>query len=89
MRCPGRHRSDDWLVGDIRNAAGCSMVVRLQESVKGAAGSWTDAATGKQGDLLDMIRKSCGLVGFKDVADEAHSFLSLLRPNPYAKARSR
>ena len=29
-----------------------------------------------------MIRESCGLVDFKDVADEARSFLSLPRPVP-------
>ena len=35
---------------------------------KGAAGKWTDAATGEHGDLLDVIRESCGLVDFRDVA---------------------
>ena len=28
---------------------------------KGPAGKWTDAATGEHGDLLDVIRESCGL----------------------------
>ncbi len=32
--------------------------------------------------LLDVIRESCGLVDFKDVADEARSFLSLPHPEP-------
>jgi len=58
------------------------MFVRLKESVKGPAGKWTDAATGEHGDLLDVIRESCGLVDFKDVADEARSFLSLPHPEP-------
>ena len=49
---------------------------------KGAAGKWTDAATGEHGDLLDIIRESCGLVDFKDVADEARRFLSLPHPEP-------
>ena len=49
---------------------------------KGAAGKWTDAATGEHGDLLDVIRESCGLVDFRDVADEARRFLSLPRPEP-------
>jgi len=55
------------------------MFVRLKgpESGKGAAGKWADAATGEHGDLLDVIRESCRLVDFKDVADEARGFLSL------------
>ena len=44
-------------------------------------GQWTDAATGEHGDLLDVIRESCGLVDFGDVADEARRFLSLPRPS--------
>ncbi|HVZ06594.1 DUF7146 domain-containing protein [Rhodopila sp.] len=78
----GRREGRYWLVGDVRNTPGRSMFVRLQESVKGPAGKWTDAATGEHGDLLDVIRESCGLVDFKDVADEARSFLSLPHPEP-------
>ena len=40
----------------------------------------TDAATGEHGDLLDVIRESCGLVDFRDVAGEARRFLRLPRP---------
>src|SRR5260370_17677618 len=60
------------------------MFVRLKgpESGKGAAGKWTDAATGDHGDLLDLIRESCGLVDFHDVADEARRFLAMPRPEP-------
>jgi Toprim domain len=78
----GRREGGYWLVGDVRNTPGRSMFVRLKESVKGPAGKWTDAATGEHGDLLDVIRESCGLIDFKDVADEAHSFLSLPHPEP-------
>ena len=78
----GRREGGYWLVGDARNTPGRSMFVRLKESVKGPAGKWTDAATGEHGDLLDVIRESCGLVDFKDVADEARSFLSLPHPEP-------
>jgi Toprim domain-containing protein len=78
----GRREGRYWLVGDVRNTPGRSMFVRLQESVKGPAGKWTDAATCEHGDLLDVIRESCGLVDFKDVADEARSFLSLPHPEP-------
>ena len=73
-----------WIVGDVRNTRGRSMFVRLTgpESGKGAAGKWTDAATGEHGDLLDVIRESCGLTEFRDVADEARRFLSLPHPEP-------
>ena len=39
-------------------------------------------ATADHGDLLDVIRGSCGLVDFHDVMDEARRFLSLPRPEP-------
>jgi hypothetical protein len=79
---PAGHREGRyWLVGDVRNTPGRSMFVRLTgpESGKGAAGKWTDAASAEHGDLLDVIRESCGLTDFKDVADEARAFLSLPR----------
>ncbi|MGD9922633.1 MAG: toprim domain-containing protein [Pseudorhodoplanes sp.] len=37
----------------------------------------TDAATGEHGDLLDVIRESCGLADFHGVVEEARRFLSL------------
>lgn len=78
----GRRQGNYWLVGDVRNAPGRSMFVRLADSAKRHAGKWTDAATGEHGDLLDVIRESYGLVGFKDVADEARTFLSMPPPEP-------
>ncbi|MDA8232176.1 MAG: toprim domain-containing protein [Magnetospirillum sp.] len=77
----GRREGRYWLVGDVRNTPGRSMFVRLKgpESGRGAAGKWTDAATGEHGDLLDIIRESCGLLEFRDVADEARRFLSMPR----------
>jgi hypothetical protein len=71
-------------VGDVRNAPGRSMFVRLSgpDSGPGAAGHWNDAASAEHGDLLDVIRESCGLVDFRDVADEARRFLSLPRAEP-------
>ena len=79
-----------WVVGNAQNNPGRSMFVRLTgpEAGKGAAGKFTDAATGEHGDLLDIIRESCGLVDFKDVAEEARSFLSLPRPEPDPVPRS-
>ena len=47
----------------------------------------TDAATGEHGDLLDVIRESCGLVDFRDVTDEARRFLSLPRSEPESDYR--
>ena len=65
------------------------MFVRLTgpESGKGAAGKWSDMATGEHGDLLDVIREALGLADFKDVAEEARRFLALPHPEP-AKTRA-
>lgn len=73
----GRRQGNYWTVGDVRNAPGRSMFVRLQPSPKGPPGKWTDAATGEHGDLLDVIRESLGLADFKEVADEARAFLAM------------
>lgn len=78
----GRRQGNYWQVGDARNTPGRSMFVRLGDSPKGQAGKWTDSATAEHGDLLDVIRESCGLVDFKDVADEARAFLAIPRPEP-------
>lgn len=80
----GHREGRYWLVGDVRNTPGRSMFVRLTgpESGKGAAGKWTDAASAEHGDLLDVIRESCGLIDFRQVANEARAFLSLPRPEP-------
>lgn len=75
----GRRIGRYWIVGDVRNSGGRSTFVRLYGPGAGprAAGKWTDAATGEHGDLLDVIRDSCGLVEFRDVLAEARRFLSL------------
>lgn len=78
----GHRAGGYWLVGDARNTPGRSMYVRLQNSPKGVAGKWTDAATGEHGDLLDIIRQSRGLTDFKDVAEEARAFLSMPASEP-------
>lgn len=75
----GRREGRYWLVGDVHNTPGRSMFVRLQESPKGPAGKWTDAATGEHGDLLDIIRESLRLRDFREVAEEARRFLKLPR----------
>ncbi len=80
----GRRQGRYWTVGDVRNTPGRSMFVRLSgpESGPGAAGHWTDAATAEFGDLLDVIRESCGFMDFRDVAEEARRFLALPRAEP-------
>ena len=87
----GRRVGNYWQVGDVRNTAGRSMFVRLKPRGPGGrpAGKWTDAATGEHGDLLDVIKESCGLVDFHDVTEEARRFLSLPRsqPEPDSPAR--
>jgi Toprim domain len=85
----GRREGRYWLVGDVWNTPGRSLFVRLKggETGKGAAGKWTDAATGDHGDLLDIIRESCRLTGFHDVAREARCFLRRPRPEPQFEPR--
>jgi len=67
------------------------MFVRLNGPAygKGAAGKWTDAATGEHGDLLDVIRESCGLIDFHDVIGEARCFLNLPRSQTSLGCHSR
>ena len=49
----------------------------------GAAGRWTDAATGDIGDLLDLIRLRCDCRDLHQAMAEARDFLSLPPPlNP-------
>jgi Toprim domain-containing protein len=78
----GKRAGRYWVVGDVHNTPGRSMFVRLQESPKGPAGKWTDAATGEHGDLLDIIRECRGLRDFSEVTEEARRFLKLPRPEP-------
>ena len=80
----GRRTGRYWIVGDVHNAPGRSMFVRLQgpEQGRGAAGRWMDTATDERGDLLDVIRAALGLADFRDVAEEARRFLALPHPEP-------
>jgi hypothetical protein len=78
----GRRVGGYWLVGDVHNTPGRSLYVRLKDSPKGPAGKWTDAATGEHGDLLDVIRESCGLVSCQEAVDEARTFLAMPQPRP-------
>jgi hypothetical protein len=80
----GRRHGRYWLVGDVTNTPGRSLFVRLTgpDRGKGAAGKWTDAATGEYGDLLDLIALTTGLERLRDVLDEARQFLRLPRCQP-------
>ena len=86
----GRRRGRYWMVGDVRNAPGRSMFVRLSgpDSGPGAAGRWTDAATAEFGDLLDVIRESCGFTELREAVEEARRFLSLPRVEPRRNPKS-
>jgi hypothetical protein len=77
----GRREGRYWLVGDIAGAPGRSLYVRLKgaESGMGAAGKWTDAATGEHGDLIDLISLNHGYDRLRDALDEARAFLNLPR----------
>ena len=80
------HRSGNhWIVGDVRNTRGRSMHVRLKANAKGPAGKWVDESNGEHGDLLDVIRETCGLIEFREVADEARRFLAMPRPESQSR----
>ena len=87
----GRRHGRYWLVGDINNTPGRSLYVRLAgpDHGPGAAGKWTDAATGEHGDLLDLIAANRGLRDFRDLCDEARHFLSLPPPKSLPARRPR
>ncbi len=75
----GRREGRYWLVGDVANTKGRSLFVRLSgpDHGKGAAGHWTDSATGQHGDLLDLIALNRGFDRLRDTLDEARTFLAL------------
>ncbi|MGD1882626.1 MAG: toprim domain-containing protein [Paracoccaceae bacterium] len=85
----GRKHGQYWIVGDVDNTPGRSLYVRLTGPTrgKGAAGKWTDAATGEHGDLLDLIAANLNLSTLRDTLDEARRFLSLPRAEPPATQR--
>ena len=85
-----------WVIGDVMNTpAAASMCGLRPDYGPGAAGKWTDAATGEHGDLLDLIRlnRTCPL---GEAMDEARCFLALprcrssprIRPAPPAASGS-
>lgn len=78
----GRKHGRYWVAGDVANSPGRSLYVRLTGPTAGpgAAGNWTDAATGEFGDLIDLIAANQGCATLRDALDEARRFLNLPRP---------
>jgi len=78
----GRREGAYWILGDLQNNPGRSLFVRLTgpASGPGAAGKFTDGATGEHGDLLDIIRERTGISRFPDLLAEARAHLG--RPQP-------
>lgn len=74
----GRKSGRHWIVGDALNSKGRSMFVRLTGPTygPGAAGKWTDAATGEHGDLLDIIALTLN-ISPAEAREEALRFLAL------------
>jgi hypothetical protein len=85
----GRRMGRYWVVGDVNNTPGRSLYVRLHgpEAGRGAAGKWTDAATGEHGDLLDLIGLNRRLDRLGDILDEARRFLALPTREPPSPRR--
>jgi hypothetical protein len=74
----GRRCGNYWLAGDVHDAPGRSLFVRLAGPSYGraAAGKWTDAATGEHGYLLDLIALNRNHRNLRDTLEEARTFLS-------------
>ena len=77
----GRRCGRYWVIGDVMNTPGRSLYVRLQgpDYGPGAAGKWSDAATGEHGDLIDLIRHNRNFGNLGEAIDEARGFLALPR----------
>ena len=77
----GCRRGRYWVTGDVDDTPGRSLYVRLSgpDSGPGAAGKWSDAATGEHGDLLDLIGRRRHLSRVADAIGEARAFLALPR----------
>ena len=83
----GQRSGRYWQAGNVANAPGRSLYVRLAGD---RAGKWTDAATGEHGDLLDLIGLSRNLPSLKQTISEARRFLDLpTEPVPQPPARRR
>ena len=79
----GRRRGHYWIAGDVMNTPGRSLYVRLHgpDYGPGAAGKWTDAATGEHGDLLDLIASTAISTASARPWTRRAAFLALPRPS--------
>lgn len=84
----GRKQGRYWIVGDVQNTPGRSLYVRLTGPISGpgAAGKWTDSATGQHGDLLDLIALNMGITTLRNALNEARRFLSLPQTDSHRTA---
>lgn len=85
----GRKVGGYWIVGDRRNTKGRSLYLRLRSNGSRAAGKWTDAAGGENGDLLDIIATAIGSDRHADALAEAERFLGVRRIAAQIDERSR
>ena len=76
----GRKQGRYWTVGDTNSAKGRSLFVRL--TPPSIPEKWTDAATNKHGDLLDLIRLRTGGASLRRAMEDALGFLSLPPSTP-------
>jgi len=78
----GRRQGRYWTVGNLHNTPGASLYVRLVATPdgRGAAGKWTDSATGEHGDLLDIIAFTRAHHHLRDTLAEARRFLRMPQP---------
>lgn len=74
----GRKNGRYWTVGNVQNDPGASMWVRLTGPSygPGAAGKWSDEATGQHGDLIDLIALNRGLADVRSIREEVLTFLN-------------
>jgi hypothetical protein len=83
----GRKNGRYWTVGNVQNEPGASMWVRLTGPSygPGAAGKWSDEATGEHGDLIDLIAMNRSLADARSIRAEVLTFLNeprnLTRPS--------
>ena len=82
----GRRTGNYWKVGDVTGAAGASLAIRLHSIPGKPAGKWTDFQSGEHGDLVDLIPSVTNACDFREVMDEARSFLK--RPAIPTNSRS-
>src|SRR3546814_12891417 len=78
----GRREGHYWLVGDVHNAPGRSLYVRLSDHSdgRGAAGQWPRADSRDHGDLLDLIAAACGHTALRQAIEKARPFPGLPPP---------